>query len=249
MRKPVIAGNWKMHKNITETQEFIEKLNSELTLVLDIEVIICPPFTCLQAAVDICRGTAIRVSGQNMHWEKNGAYTGEISPIMLKELGVTYCIIGHSERRQYFAESNRTVNKKIKAALKHEIIPIICVGETLDERENGLVFAVIKQQVTEVLEGLNSSQVAGLIIAYEPIWAIGTGRTATAEDAEEIIVKIRSVITEVFGKESGQQVRILYGGSVRSDNIAGLMEKEDIDGALVGGASLQVESFLKLIRY
>ncbi|KUO50320.1 MAG: triose-phosphate isomerase [Desulfitibacter sp. BRH_c19] len=249
MRKPVIAGNWKMHKTTQETYEFVEKLASEVKGTDAVDVIICPSFTCLDVAVRASQGSQVKIAAQNMHWENKGAFTGEISPGMLKDLGVSYCIVGHSERRQYFAETDETVNKKLKATFANGIMPILCVGETLEERENGNTFNIIERQIKVAMQGLSQFQVDKLIIAYEPVWAIGTGKTASANDAQEVIAKLREFVANDFGNESAAKVRIQYGGSVKPDNIKGLMEQRDIDGALVGGASLEVGSFLKLINY
>lgn len=249
MRRPVIAGNWKMYKTSHEAQEFVHKLIANLKDLGEADIIIAPAFTSLEAAVKAAQGSQVKIAAQNMHWEIKGAYTGEISPAMLKDLGVTYCIIGHSERRQYFAETDQTVNKKVRAALDNEIIPIVCVGETLEEREKGDTNNVVQRQIKTALDGLSSTEVAGLIIAYEPVWAIGTGKTSTADDAQEVAASIREIIANDFGRESAGKVRIQYGGSVKPENIKGFMKQKDIDGALVGGASLEVDSFLKLINY
>jgi len=247
MRIPVIAGNWKMHKTSREAQEFVHKLIANLEDTEKVDVIIAPVFTSLEATIEAARGSQVKIAAQNMHWENKGAYTGEISPIMLKELGINYCIIGHSERRQYFAETDLTVNKKVRAALDNGIIPIVCVGETLEEREKGATNDVVERQVKIALKGLSSEEVAGLIIAYEPVWAIGTGKTSSPEDAQEVAAKIREIITNDFGNESSEKVRIQYGGSVKPENIKIFMKQNDIDGALVGGASLDVDSFVQLI--
>lgn len=249
MRRPVIAGNWKMHKTISETAQFINELLPNLQVEKEMDIIICPPFTSLETAVNLCKNTQIKVAAQNMHWEDKGAFTGEISPSMLGEMGVEYCIIGHSERRQYFAESDETVNKKVKAAILQKIIPIVCIGETLEEREAGKTINVVETQVKKALQDLDSLQVANLILAYEPIWAIGTGKTASAADAQEVIGKIRERVGLDFGKEAAEKIRIQYGGSVKPENIKELMKEKDIDGALVGGASLDPDSFIKLINY
>ncbi len=249
MRRPVIAGNWKMHKTISETAQFINELLPNLQVEKEMDIIICPPFTSLETAVNLCKNTQIKVAAQNMHWEDKGAFTGEISPSMLGEMGVEYCIIGHSERRQYFAESDETVNKKVKAAILQKIIPIVCIGETLEEREAGKTINVVETQVKKALQDLDSLQVANLILAYEPIWAIGTGKTASAADAQEVIGKIRERVDLEFGKEAAEKIRIQYGGSVKPENIKELMQEKDIDGALVGGASLDPDSFMKLINY
>lgn len=250
MRRPVIAGNWKMHKTTQETQEFIHNLIAKLKeaeKVGEVEIIIAPAFTSLDTAVKAAQGSKLKIAAQNMHWENQGAYTGEVSPIMLKDLGVTHCIIGHSERRQYFAETDQTVNKKVRSALENQITPIICVGETLEEREEGTTYNVVERQIKTALNGLDSTEAAGLIIAYEPVWAIGTGKNSSPEDAQEVAASIRAIIANDFGKESAENIRIQYGGSVKPENIKSFMAQEDIDGALVGGASLEAESFMKII--
>lgn len=248
VRKPIIAGNWKMFKTAGETKEFLEALKP---LVADAkaEVLVCPPFTSLETAAIASQGTNIMVGSQNMHWEEEGAFTGEIAPGMLTALGITYTIIGHSERRQYFGETDETVNKKVKAALKHGLLPIVCVGESLEEREQGISKDVCRRQVEQGLTGIESSEAAKLVIAYEPIWAIGTGKTASAADAQEVIGYIRQVLGEMFGQDAAQQIRIQYGGSVKPGNIKELMAQPDIDGALVGGASLQPDSFAAIVNY
>lgn len=248
MRRPVIAGNWKMHKTVQETTEFIHAFKP-LVEGVKAQVLICPPHTALETAVKLCRGTNIAVGAQNLHWEDAGAYTGEISPVMLKELGVTHCIIGHSERRQYFAETDETVNKKVKAALHHGLAPVVCVGETLAEREQGVTREVCCRQVVEGLAGIAAQQAVRLVIAYEPIWAIGTGKTASAVDAQAVIGYIRQVLGEMLGPDVAAQIPILYGGSVKPDNIKELMAQPDIDGALVGGASLKADSFAQIVNF
>jgi len=249
MRIPVIAGNWKMHKTSDEAQEFVHKLSFKLSLkdAREVDVIIAPTFTSLEAAIEAAKGSNVKIAAQNMHWESKGAYTGEISPIMLKDLGVSYCIIGHSERRQYFAETDHTVNKKVRSALDNGIIPIVCVGETLEEREKGATNDVVGRQIKTALGGLSNTEAADLIIAYEPVWAIGTGKTSSAEDAQEVAARIRALIANDFGSESAEKIRIQYGGSVKPENIKSFMQQNDIDGALVGGASLDVDSFVQLI--
>lgn len=249
MRKPVIAGNWKMHKTRQETYDFVQELIATMKETSTIDVIVCPSFTCLEGAVKASQGSLVKIAAQNMHWENKGAFTGEISPAMLKDLGVSYCIIGHSERRQYYAETDETVNMKLKAAFDNGIIPILCVGETLEQREKGNTFSIIEKQIKTATKGLNQSQIAELIIAYEPVWAIGTGKTASANDAQDVIGKLREIVASDFGNESADRVRIQYGGSAKPDNIKGLMDQKDIDGALVGGASLEVDSFIKMINY
>ncbi len=248
MRKKVIAGNWKMNKLPNEAIEFIEKL-SELVKDTQNEVIICAPYTDLFYTLMQAQGTNIKIGAQNMHFEESGAYTGEVSGEMLKAIGVEYVIIGHSERRQYFSETDETVNKKIKAAFKNELKPIVCVGETLEQREQGITEDIIKTQTKLALDGLSKTQVKNTIIAYEPIWAIGTGKTATSEDANNSIKVIRKEIEDIYGKDVAEEVIIQYGGSVKSKNARELFETSDIDGGLVGGASLDAEEFSKIVNY
>ena len=249
MRKPIIAGNWKMHKTVGEALALVRELCGITAGVTDVEIVICPTFTALYPVhMAICEGP-LRLGAQNMHWEAQGAYTGEISPAMVKEVGCTYVIIGHSERRQYFGETDDTVNKKVKAAIAAELIPIMCVGETLEQREAGIMEGVVGRQVRQGLTGLTAEQIAGMVIAYEPVWAIGTGRTASSEDANAVCRFIRQVVAELAGPDSAEKVRIQYGGSVKGENIAELMEKSDIDGALVGGASLDAASFAKIVKF
>lgn len=248
MRTPLIAGNWKMYKTVSETVEFIGELKRQLAGVGGVEVALCPPFTSLGAAAEALRGSNVALAAQNMHWEDQGALTGEISPVMLKEIGCKYVILGHSERRQFFGETDETVNKKVKSALSHGLIPIVCVGEKLEEREAGTTEQVIKTQVSGSLAGLDAGQLAGLVIAYEPVWAIGTGRTASDADAQQVNAYIRRLLGEMAGPGAAGKVRIQYGGSVKPGNAAGLMSQPDIDGALVGGASLKVDSFIGIIK-
>ncbi|MBF8981951.1 triose-phosphate isomerase [Lutibacter sp. B2] len=248
MRMPIIAGNWKMHKTMEEAVEFVNAIK-EPVKGTDVEVVICAPATLLQSLKEATKDTNIKISAQNMHWEEQGAFTGEISPMMLNDIGVDYCVIGHSERRQYFNETNETVNKKVVSALKHNIKPILCVGETLEQRENEETYKVIKEQVVKGLENVDSSEMEKVVIAYEPIWAIGTGKTATAEQANEVIYQIRETIKELYGEEVYDQVRIQYGGSVKPNNVEEIMNQEDIDGALVGGASLQANDFVELVNF
>ena len=247
MRRKVIAGNWKMNMLPADTINFIEGLVSRVKDT-DSEVILCVPYTDLFYAWHATEGTNIHIGAQNMHWEEKGAYTGEISGQMLKSIGVEYVIIGHSERRQYFAETDETVNKKIKAAFENELKPIVCVGETLEQREAGQTETIITKQIELALEGLTNEQVRNTIIAYEPIWAIGTGKTATSEDANNSIKAIRNKITSIYG-DVAQDVIIQYGGSVKSSNAKELFGTSDIDGALVGGASLKVDEFEKIVNY
>ncbi|GBF35514.1 triosephosphate isomerase [Desulfocucumis palustris] len=249
MRMPLIAGNWKMYKTVPETVEFINELKKLLAGGTGgVEVVLCPPHTSLGAAAQALAGSDINLAAQNMYWEEQGAFTGEISPPMLREIGCKYVILGHSERRQYFGETDETVNKKVKAAFKHGLIPIVCVGETLEQRESGVTEKVIDTQVRGALAGLDRTQTASLVMAYEPVWAIGTGRTASDDDAQKVNGLIRGLLAEVAGREAAEKVRIQYGGSVKPENTAGLMGKPDIDGALVGGASLKPDSFAGIIK-
>ncbi len=249
MRKPIIAGNWKMHKTAGEGVTLVQELNALTKAVNDVEIVVCPPFTALAAAAGAVAGTNIGLGAQNMHWEDKGAFTGEIAPAMLKDIGCTHVIIGHSERRQYFAETDQTVNNKTKAAFKAGLTPIVCVGETLAEREANDTEKVVGVQVKGGLDGLTAEQVASLVIAYEPVWAIGTGRTASADDANAVCAFIRRTVAGMFGQPAADSVRIQYGGSVKPDNVAELMAKPDIDGALVGGASLEAPTFGKLVMF
>ena len=248
MRRKVIAGNWKMNMLPNEAIEFIEKFEP---LVKDTknEVILCVPYTDLFYCLTYAQDTNIKIGAQNMHFEESGAFTGEVSGKMLKAIGVEYVIIGHSERRQYFNETDESVNKKIKAAFANGLKPIVCVGETLEERENGSTIEVITRQTRLALEGLNENEVKETIIAYEPIWAIGTGKTATADDANESIMKIREEISKIYGNDIASCVIIQYGGSVKAANAKELFTKSDIDGGLVGGASLKVEEFANIVNF
>ena len=248
MRRKVIAGNWKMNMLPGEA---IEMINELTPLVKDTknEVILCVPYTDLFYALLTAQNTNIKIGAQNMHFEESGAYTGEVSGKMLKAINVEYVIIGHSERRQYFAETDETVNKKIKAAFKYDLKPIVCVGETLEQREAGKAVDIITKQTELALQGLSNEQVENTIIAYEPIWAIGTGKTATSEDANNSIKEIRNKISEIYGEETAQNVIIQYGGSVKSSNAKELFNMSDIDGGLVGGASLKAEEFSKIVNY
>lgn len=248
MRKKVIAGNWKMNMLPNEAIEFIDKLTPAVKETKN-EVILCVPYTDLFYALLTAQGTNIKIGAQNMHFEEKGAYTGEISGKMLKSIGVEYVIIGHSERRQYFNETDETVNKKIKAAFENKLKPIVCVGETLEQREAGKTVEVITKQTELALEGLTNQQVENTIIAYEPIWAIGTGKTATSEDANNSIKAIRDKICQIYGQNTANGVIIQYGGSVKSTNAKELFETSDIDGALVGGASLNSEEFAQIVNY
>lgn len=248
MRKKVIAGNWKMNMLPGEAIEFITEL-TPLVKDTNNEVILCVPYTDLFYALLTAQGTNIKIGAQNMHFEESGAYTGEVSGKMLKAINVEYVIIGHSERRQYFNETDETVNKKVKSAFANGLKPIVCVGETLEERESGKTAKIITKQTELALEGLTNEQVKNTIIAYEPIWAIGTGKTATSEDANNSIKEIRNKIAEIYGTEVAEEVIIQYGGSVKSSNAKELFSTSDIDGGLVGGASLKAEEFSKIVNF
>ncbi|MFA4843845.1 MAG: triose-phosphate isomerase [Candidatus Margulisiibacteriota bacterium] len=245
MRKPIIAGNWKMYKTATESVDFINALKPHLKESYDCTVLICAPYTNLKDCSVAANGSTVFIGAENLYWEDEGAFTGEISAPMLKAVGCTYVIIGHSERRQFFGETDETVNKKLKAAIKHNLNAIVCVGETLEQREKGETFKVIENQIKNSLHSLDISHWSLVIIAYEPVWAIGTGKTATPEQAQEVHAYIRKLLP----KDVAADIRILYGGSVKPDNVKELMAKPDIDGGLVGGASLKVDSFIKLIKY
>ena len=248
MRRKVIAGNWKMNMLPNEAIKFIEEF-APLVKDTKAEVILCVPYIDLFYALLNAQETNIKIGAQNMHFEESGAYTGEVSGKMLKSIGVEYVIIGHSERRQYFAETDETVNKKIKAAFEYGLKPIVCVGENLEQREKGVTEEIITKQTELALDGLSKDQVKNTIIAYEPIWAIGTGKTATSEDANNSVKAIREKIAKLYGKEVAEEVIIQYGGSVKSSNAAELFSTSDIDGGLVGGASLKPEEFAKIVNY
>lgn len=245
-RKPIIAGNWKMFKTVSEAVSFVNEVKG--STIEGVESVICSPYTNLPALVDAVKGTDVHVGAQNLHFEDNGAFTGEISGVMLKDLGVEYVIIGHSERRAYFAETDEIVNKKVVAAFKHGLKPILCVGEKLEEREAGQTKEVCKVQTEAAFAGLSAEQAAQVVIAYEPIWAIGTGKSSTAEDAQDVIGYIRQLVGDLYGASVAAAVRIQYGGSVKPNNIAEYMAQPDIDGALVGGASLESASYIQLVQ-
>ena len=248
MRKPIIAGNWKMNKTITEALELVRSLSIELKDIKDVDIMVCPAFTALSSVAQAVDGSNIKLGAQNLFWEEEGAFTGEVSAVMLKDAHCEYVIIGHSERRSIFKETNDDVNRKIKAALKAGLLSILCVGEKLQEREDNKTFDVIADHVLGALQGLSADDLKNIIIAYEPVWAIGTGKVATPDQAQEVHAFIRKIIADNFGKESGKSLRIQYGGSVKPDNVKLLMAKPDIDGALVGGASLKAESFIALVQ-
>ncbi len=249
MRQPIIAGNWKMFKTRRETSAFFQDLVPFIRGVTHCEIVVAPPFTALETAVDETEGTRVAIAAQNVHWEDQGAFTGEVSVKMLRDVGCSYTIIGHSERRQYFGETDETVEKKTMAAIKGGLNVIVCVGEVLAERDQGNAAAVVRGQVRNGLGRLTGPDLSHIIVAYEPVWAIGTGRTATPEIAAEMHAEIRKSFAEIYGATVADALRILYGGSVKPDNISALMKKEDIDGALVGGASLDPGSFAAIIKY
>jgi triosephosphate isomerase len=248
-RIPLIAGNWKMYKTCSEANNTADELVSLVKDVTDVEVMIAPAFTALASVADIIAKSNIALGAQDMFWENEGAYTGEISPSMLISAGCSYVIIGHSERRQFFKETDETVNKKIKAAIKNKLSPVLCIGESDKERESNKTFSVLDKQLANGLEGLSENDLEKLVVAYEPIWAIGTGKTASDKQAQEVHGFLRSMLEKHFGDNFSQSVRILYGGSVKPENISSLMSMPDIDGALVGGASLRADTFSKIIHF
>lgn len=249
MRRPVIAGNWKMFKTLAATRAFFERLLPLVAASQHCDIVVAPPFTALAAAVEAARGSVITIAAQDAYWEKEGAYTGEVSMPMLVEVGCGGVIIGHSERRQYFHETNETVNKKVKAALAANLRPIVCVGESLAERENNLTHATLEKQFEGAFAALTGDEFSRILLAYEPIWAIGTGRTATPEQAGDVHRYLRELAQKRFTPERASALRILYGGSVKPDNIRGLMAQVEIDGALVGGASLDAQSFASIVNF
>jgi triosephosphate isomerase len=249
MRKPVMAGNWKMFKTPADTKAFFEKFLPLVASSTHCEIVICPPFVNIAAAVDAAKGSRVEVGGQNLYWAKEGAFTGEVSGPMLKASGAEWVIIGHSERRQFFGETDATVLKRTIAALEAGLKPIVCVGEMLAEREAGETDAVLRTQFEGGIAGLTADQFAQIVIAYEPVWAIGTGKTATPEMAADAHRVIRALVTAKFGAEAGNAIRILYGGSVKPDNVKNLMAQPEIDGALVGGASLEAGSFASIVNF
>jgi triosephosphate isomerase (TIM) len=248
MRKKIIAGNWKMNKVLSEANQFVDEVVGKVPDSDKVEAIVCAPFPYLASLVEKTNGSNVKVAAQNMHFEDSGAYTGEVSPVMLKDLGVSHVVLGHSERREYFAETDETVNKKTHAAFNHGLTPIVCVGETLEQREANETMNHVGTQVKKAIEGLTDEQVAETIVAYEPIWAIGTGKTASSEDANDVCAHIRNVIKETTSEAIAEKVVIQYGGSVKPANVEELLSQSDIDGALVGGASLEAESFLQLVE-
>lgn len=248
MRKPIIAGNWKMYKNYEEAIEFAKDVRNRIPSSEKVDSVICAPALYLPALVEVATNTELAIGAQNMHFENEGAFTGEISPSQLSAVNVDYVILGHSERREYYNETDEAINKKVKAAIHHGLVPIVCCGETLSEREEGKTIEKVSTQIKKALADLSKEQAEHIVIAYEPIWAIGTGKTATAEDANFVCGEIRKTVDEIYGSEIAKQIRIQYGGSVKPENIEELLSKEHIDGALVGGASLQAESYIKLLE-
>ena len=248
-RKVIIAGNWKMNKTGAEGRALVEALLKEVAPFdpAEVDIVVCPPFTTLAEVRPVVSGTKVKLGAQNVHWEDHGAFTGEISAAMLKEAGVEYVIIGHSERRQYFGETDETVNRRLQAALKAGLKPIVCIGELLEERENNRTEEVLRKQIRGGFAGLDAATMAGVVIAYEPVWAIGTGRTATPQIAEETQAFIRAEVAALFGAACAEQVRIQYGGSMKAANARELVAQKDIDGGLIGGAALEAEGFAKLI--
>ena len=247
MRTPFIAANWKMFKTVHEAVVFVKEFRSLVKDIDDVEIVVAPPLTALHAVAEAARNSPVGVSGQNLHWEKEGAFTGEVSAGMLREAGAEYVIIGHSERRRLFHETDEAVNRKLVAALGAKLCPIVCIGETLEEREGNKTLDVLDRQIKQGLDGLTGDQVASLVLAYEPVWAIGTGRNATTEQAGEAHAHIRGRIRSWFGGHAADQCHVLYGGSVKPDNIHALIGHPDVDGALVGGASLEVATFFEIV--
>jgi triosephosphate isomerase len=247
MRTPFIAANWKMFKTVHETLAFVKEFRLLVKDVHDVEIVVAPPFTALHTAVEAAHGSNIGVAGQNLHWEREGAFTGEVSAGMLKEAGAEYVLIGHSERRRLFGETDQTVNRKLAAAIAFHLTPIVCIGETLEERDADETLTVLDRQIKQGLDGLTADQIAALVIAYEPVWAIGTGRNATPAQAGEAHAHIRSRLRQWFGGGAAEQCHVIYGGSVKPDNIRDLSALPDVDGALVGGASLDVRSFFEIV--
>ena len=248
MRRPIIAGNWKMNKTVDEAVSIAVALKRRFYTFSEADVVICPPFTALSKVHDQIVDSSIMLGAQDMYWEESGAFTGEVSPGMLKDVGCRYIIVGHSERRVIFGETDEDVNKKLKVVLRHGMVPIMCIGEKLEERDNGMTFEVLEKQLSRGLKNITKEEIARIVIAYEPVWAIGTGRTATPQQAQEAHKYIRDLIERSCDRETGSKIRIQYGGSVKPDNIAQLMAQEDVDGALVGGASLDVHSFTEIVE-
>jgi len=247
-RKPIVAGNWKMNKTVAEAVALVKDIKRDLANVNEVDVVLCPPYTALKAVSDAITGTHLDLGAQNMHWEPSGAFTGEVSPGMLRELFCHYVIFGHSERRSYFHETDEIVNKKVKAALASNLRPIVCVGELLEERDAGRTESVVEAQVRGSLAGLSAREWADVVIAYEPVWAIGTGRTASPEQAQEVHAFIRKVVADLADASLAESLRIQYGGSMKPSNAAELMSQPDIDGGLIGGAALEARSFVEIVQ-
>ncbi len=248
-RRPIMAGNWKMNMLVAEAEALVNGLKAGLDGTEEVDVVVAPTYASLYPIAKVLSGSSIDLAAQNLHWEASGAYTGELSAAMLLDVGCKYVIIGHSERRQFFGETDETVNKRLKAALAAGLIPIVCVGEVLEERKSGRTWDVVGGQIREGLDGVSRSDAEKLVIAYEPVWAIGTGEVATPDQAQEIHAQIRGLVAELYDQGIADGLRIQYGGSVKPDNVRGLMDKPDVDGALVGGASLKAESFLGIVKF
>jgi len=248
MRKTIIAGNWKMNKTLREGQELVIALRRELYQIEDVDIVVCPPYTLLAYLADALETSNILIGAQDVYWQDEGAFTGEVSPVMLKDIGCKFVIVGHSERRQYFGETNESVNNKIRAALRHNLTPIVCVGETLSQRESGQTFKVLDDHIKNGLKEISDTDILNIVIAYEPVWAIGTGKNATPGQAQEAQKYIRDLLRKMYNNDIADTVRIQYGGSVKPDNITELMREPDVDGALVGGASLQIETFAEIVQ-
>ena len=248
IRKKLIAGNWKMNKTSADASTLVQEIVAEVGRVTDVDILVCPPFTSLESAGKLLEGSNVKLGAQNMHHEASGAYTGEISASMLRSTFATYVILGHSERRTYFAENDKFINQKVLAALKNQLKPVLCVGETLAERESGATLKVVQTQLEGALEGVSKEQATSVVVAYEPVWAIGTGKVATTEQAQEVHAFIRSLLVKLFGDAIAQKVRILYGGSMKPSNAPELLAQKDIDGGLIGGASLESRTFVVLVK-
>jgi triosephosphate isomerase len=247
MRHPFIAGNWKMHKTVHEAVVYVKEFRVLVKDIEDVEIVVAPAFTAIHAAAEAARNSPVGIAGQDLNWEKQGAFTGEVSAAMVREAGADYVIIGHSERRQLFGETDQTVNRKLGASLAAGLIPIVCIGETLEERERNDTMAVLDRQIKDGFDGITGEQIAGLVIAYEPVWAIGTGRTATSAQAQEAHAHIRQRLRQWFGAPAADECHVIYGGSVKPDNTRELVSQPDVDGALVGGASLEIKGFFDIV--
>ncbi len=248
MRHPFIAGNWKMFKTVHDTVVYVKEFRSLVKDIEDVEIVVAPPFTAIHSAAEAARNSNVGIAAQNLHWEREGAFTGEVSGAMVREAGAEYVIIGHSERRQHFGETDASVNRKLGAALSAGLIPIVCIGETLEERERNETLTVLDRQIKDGFDGITGEQIGALVIAYEPVWAIGTGRTATAAQAQEAHAHVRQRLRQWFGAPAADECHVIYGGSVKPDNTRDLVGQPDVDGALVGGASLDLKSFSEIIR-